>query len=139
MAKKSSAKHEHSLYGWHAFTSGVFIVLILLITFFFQDRVLALSFFDFLLITLATFRLTHLFVYDTVMDFARDYFLRHPKGLHRSMAELTHCPWCTGTWMALFVVFIYFLTPLSRFFIIVVAIAGVATCIEMVLRYLKRN
>jgi hypothetical protein len=121
-------------YFWHFLTSAAFISLIIVISLAFRNNTLPLSFLDLLLLALATFRLTHLVVYDTVMDFFRDFFDKYDNGLSRSMSELVHCPWCTGTWMALVVLLLHFLTPLSRFFMLVMAIAGVGTLIDILAR-----
>lgn len=109
----------------------------------------SIPFFDVLLIVLATFRLIRLFGKDTVTAFIRDWFaerneivldtglvtveyLHPPRGPRRAMSELLGCPWCMGVWCALFVTFFYFLTPLSWYVILILAVAGVATFIQLV-------
>jgi len=104
--------------------------------------------FDLVLIVLAAFRLTRLFVYDHVMQFFRDLFLdkeeyldargalqirRFPpiKGPRRTLNDLLGCPWCFGMWSGLLVPLFYFLTPIAWFVIFVMAISGVATLIQI--------
>lgn len=104
--------------------------------------------YDLILIMLATFRLTRLFVYDKITQFFRDWFLvktvfpgendelviirQNPvSGLRRTISELLGCPWCTGVLMALFVTFFYFYTTFAWFIILFLAIAGVATFLQL--------
>ncbi len=104
--------------------------------------------YDFALLALATFRLTRLFVYDKIMQHVRDLFLDKTLrmgddgerivlrqkpfgGPRRTIADLLSCPWCIGMWFALFVSFFYFLTPYAWFPILFLAIAGVASFIQV--------
>jgi hypothetical protein len=104
----------------------------------------SIPFFDVLLIALAAFRFTRLFVYDHVTQFIRDWFLdtevytddrgavhvrRFPPivGPRRTLNDLMGCPWCFGMWAGLLLPLFYFLTPYAWFVILVMAISGVAT------------
>jgi hypothetical protein len=104
-----------------------------------------ISVFDLTLISLATFRLTRLFVYDHITTFLRDFFsdkritadgsstFEKPQaGVRRTLADLFGCPWCFGTWAALIVTFFYFLTPYAWFPIAVLAVAGIGSLIQLV-------
>ena len=124
---------------WHFITSLVFIVIIILLTIAFHSKPLSISTFTFILLILAAFRLTHLFVYDTAMDFTRDYFDKSQTGFGKSMSELIHCPWCTSTWMALIILTLYFITPYSMFLILVLALAGASVVIEIVARLIWKK
>lgn len=107
-----------------------------------------LSVVDYLLITLATWRLTRLFVYDTVTKFFREQFmdvvqvgkecrLEKPKaGPRRTIADLLCCPWCFGMWAAGMVTFSYLLTPYVIFPVILLAISAVATFLNNLSRVL---
>ncbi len=118
--------------------------------------------FDCILIALASFRLTRLFVYDAIMHFLRDLFLtrevlyvegqvrvmreKHPDGLRRAISDLFSCPWCTGLQVAMLVVFFYYLSPLSWIVILMFAVGGVATLVQLAANaigwraeYLKRK
>ncbi|MFA5841351.1 MAG: DUF1360 domain-containing protein [Candidatus Paceibacterota bacterium] len=123
----------------------------------------SINLFDFTLIVLATFRLTRLFVYDKITKFVRDWFLdgrelttsagdvlflreKPLDGPRRTMADLLSCPWCAGAWFAPLVAFFYFLTPSAWFVILVLAIAGAASFIQVLsnmlgwrAEYLKRE
>jgi hypothetical protein len=104
---------------------------------------------DLVLISLATFRVTRLFVYDAIMEFVRDWFLirkvsytsdnelvierrKYPDGGLRAISELFSCPWCFGLQAAMLVVFLYYLSELSWIVILMFAVGGVATFIQLV-------
>jgi len=117
-------------YLWHFLTSTLYIFLLLLSILFFYIKgkiPTEISVFDFLILGLATFRLTYLFVNDAVMDFLRDYFGKFERGVGKSISELITCPWCVGIWIALLVGFLYFLSPLAWFFFFILALAGLGT------------
>jgi hypothetical protein len=107
----------------------------------------SIGLFDALLITLATFRLTRLFVYDAIMQFVRDWFLKrevsitdtditinrskYPDGLHRALSDLFSCPWCMGLQVGMLVVFFYYLTPYTWIVILMFALSGLATFFQL--------
>ena len=92
---------------------------------------------DFTLMTLATWRLIRLFVYDHITKWLREQFydvkkvgkgytLEKPKfGVRRTIADLFTCLWCMGVWIAALVVFIYMLTPYAYYVAIFLAISVV--------------
>ena len=102
---------------------------------------------DFLLITLATFRLTRLFVYDKITLWLRDLFIEKIEtstegvifvervgfvnGPRRTISDLLNCPWCISVWFALLITFFYFLSPLAWFFILVLALSGVGALLQL--------
>lgn len=107
-----------------------------------------ISVFDFVLLSLATFRLTRLFVYDKIMQWGRDLFLditttsevtgdgavirsKPVGGPRRTIADLLSCPWCVGMWFALFVTFFYYLTPFAWYPILFLAVGGVASFLQV--------
>jgi len=102
-----------------------------------------LTLFDLTLITLASWRLIRLFVYDTMMKWLREQFydvkkvgkgytLEKPTtGPRRTLADLLSCPWCFGVWAAASVTFFYLLTPYTYFFVLFLAIAAVASFLQI--------
>lgn len=98
---------------------------------------------DFTLITLATWRLTRLFVYDAITKFFREQFydvvkagkgmeLEKPKfGPRRTLADLLSCPWCFSIWAAATVTFFYLITSYALYPIIILAISAVATFLQL--------
>lgn len=88
---------------------------------------------DIALISLANFRLVRLFTYDSVSDFIRLYFRQYKTGPGKTMYHLLSCPWCTGVWMALFIVTAYFLTGYAWYPIFILAIAGIGTYLQIII------
>lgn len=149
---KTEAQYENI---WSFFLSIVFLALtIVALTLLYQKYprfdLNDITFFEFLILGLATFRLTRLFVYDSIMRFFRDFFtaktvkidkrskvctvtrdkpLRCPQ---RKIYELLACPWCTGVWISLFTVAVYYLFPLTWPFFLLLAVAGLSTFIQLV-------
>lgn len=108
----------------------------------------SLSVFEFLLLCLATFRVTRLIVFDTITAFLRrpfhdlieetnengekeTYIVVKGKGLQYWIGELLSCYWCVGVWVAFFLWLFNMVYPtLAAPFIIIFAITGVASIIE---------
>ncbi len=137
-----SNNSDKNQYFWN-FTFSVLYLLLALIAASLLgelDRLpVRISLFDFSLLILATFRLTHLFVYDSVMNFLREYFAKFNIGPGKTISNLISCPWCTGMWMALIVSFFYFLTPYAWFVIFVIALAGAAIALKIILDRIERQ
>lgn len=106
------------------------------------------SVFAFIIMALAAFRLTRLVVYDSIAWWFRDLFFdkekrsqknglftvirtKPMKGFRRKMVELICCPWCVGVWISLAVVYFYYLTPLSWPVLIILAVAGVSSFVQI--------
>lgn len=98
---------------------------------------------DLMLITLATYRLIRLFVYDAITKFFREQFwdvqeskgkillVKPAKGPRRTLADLLSCPWCFGAWAAATVTFFYLLTPYAQLPVLILAVAGVASFLQL--------
>ena len=98
---------------------------------------------DYVLITLASWRLTRLFVYDAITKFIREQFLDIAKvgrgyelvkpkvGPRRTLADLLSCPWCFGVWATATVIFFYLLTPYAIFPTVILALSAVATFLQL--------
>lgn len=119
---------------WHFVFSAFFVFLVASSLFYLKSENKLpnkIDPFDFILLSLAVFRLIRLFVYDMVTDFVRNYFAKYQKGPGKTIYRLLDCPWCTGVWMAFFVSFFYFATPMAWFPIFILALAGLATFIQI--------
>ncbi len=107
----------------------------------------SLSWLEFIIIILASFRLTHLIVYDEITSFIRDPFVSvtyeeneagqlvqtievKGRGLRSWIGKLLSCHWCTGIWSAALIVGIYVYLPAAFPVILVLAVAGAAAVIE---------
>lgn len=102
-----------------------------------------LTTFDIVIVSLASFRLVRLFVYDNMTKFFREQFydaklvktkvvlVKPETGPRRTLADLMSCPWCFGVWATTMVIFFYLLTPLSYFPILILALSGVASYLQL--------
>lgn len=103
----------------------------------------SLTLLDLTLITLASFRITRMFVYDSLTRFLREQFydvkmvrakatlVKPTVGPRRTLADLITCPWCFGVWATTWVTFFYLLTPLAYFPTLILALASVATLLQL--------
>lgn len=102
-----------------------------------------LTLLDLSLITLASFRMTRLFVYDGMTKFLREQFydakvvrnkvtlVKPVVGPRRTLADLIGCPWCFGVWATTFITFFYMLTPHAYFPTLILALASIATLLQL--------
>jgi hypothetical protein len=120
---------------WNMVSMIVFIFLLIGAGFLMQERetgITRISAFDLLVISIATYRMTRLVVYDRIFKLFRDIFKSFKgTGLGDSLRTIVTCPWCAGVWIALFNVVIFLLVPFGQLFIYVMAIAGVATFFQI--------
>ncbi|MFS0865184.1 DUF1360 domain-containing protein [Fredinandcohnia sp. 179-A 10B2 NHS] len=110
-----------------------------------------MSLFDFLILSLASFRLTRLLVYDKITEFIRrpfhdiieeelpdgtieEYIQIKGTGIRKWIGELLSCHWCTGVWSAgfLYVVYEYYFN-LSEPLLFIFAVAGLAAIVESII------
>src|SRR6476646_830696 len=100
----------------------------------------AIGFLDLVLLGLAAFRLIHLLTYDKIFDVVRAAFMDRKgtrlknaeRGWRRLMCEFMQCIWCTGMWSGLIAVTVYFLGTWGRFAVIVLAVAGLGSLLQIV-------
>ncbi|MCK9351995.1 MAG: DUF1360 domain-containing protein [Candidatus Pacebacteria bacterium] len=133
---------------WNIILSFFFVFLTALFTqtIYRQNRLafFGISAFDLVILVLATFRLIRLVVFDDIFLWLRD-LTKDPgetdifDGFRSTMRHLLHCPWCVGVWASLFVVFFYCLTPLSHFFLLVLAVAGTASFVQLLANLIGWN
>lgn len=116
-----------------------------------------LEWITFVLLALASFRLTRLLVYDQITSFIRRPFLKEwseineegekevyyqPKesGIRGWIGELLSCYWCTGFWSTLILYAgNFFYEELFFHVIVILAIAGVASIIETLVQTLRND
>ena len=92
---------------------------------------------DIALMTLATYRLTRLLVFDSIFKIFRDFIKSRARYLvFYVVREIITCPWCAGVWAALIIVSIYYLVPFGQILIILFAISGVASFIVILVNCL---
>lgn len=109
------------------------------------------SWFMLFLFAFASFRLTRLLVYDKITRFIRAPFIDEIQvqeedgsittytkikgsGLQYWIGELLNCYWCTGIWTTAFLLLCYYWMPkLTEPLLFLLAIAGIAACIETII------
>lgn len=127
---------------WNFFFSLVYAALVFLwVEILYSQNKLphSIPVFDFILVVLAVFRLTHLFVYDYITGYIREFFGKFQNGPGKTVANLLSCPWCTGVWVALWVSFFYFLTPIVWYVIFIIAVGGAGTFIDIAAERIMRE
>jgi hypothetical protein len=87
---------------------------------------------DFLLMSIAVWRLTRLFTYDAITKFIRDWFEgARPETLAGTLSTLLNCPWCTGLWFGMMVVFFYFFTVFTWPVLLVLGISAMGSFFQV--------
>lgn len=131
-------------YFWNGVAIAVFALLcalsVLLVGRYGAVDPASLGFYDLVLMGLATFRLIHLLTYDRIFDVVRAAFMDQQgarlknaeRGWRRLVCEFLQCIWCTGMWSALIVATVYFLGGWGFFAVIVMAIAGLGSLLQIV-------
>jgi hypothetical protein len=112
-----------------------------------------ITFLNLLILSLASFRLTRLLVFDKITEFIRVpffnefkeidedgeievYYLPKEKGIKRFFGELLSCYWCTGIWASAAIVGIALLYPGFSFpMILIFAVAGFASILESIIQH----
>jgi hypothetical protein len=134
-------------YFWNFVFSVFFLALVVMGAIILESesriRLSELALTDYVLITLASWRLTRLFVYDAITKFFREQFwdlkkvgkglvLEKPKvGPRRTLADLLSCPWCFGVWATAMVTFLYLISSYMVYPILILALSGVATFLQL--------
>ncbi|HYE23050.1 MAG TPA: DUF1360 domain-containing protein [Candidatus Paceibacterota bacterium] len=120
---------------WNLAFSIFFAVLVLMASSWLLQTgkiALGITFGNFILMALAIFRLVRLFTYDHITDFIRAWFRTSPpESLLGTMGALLNCPWCTGLWFSFLVVFFAYATPLAWPVILILALAALASFIQI--------
>jgi len=104
--------------------------------------VYGISWIDFIILILASFRITHLIVFDKITEFIRKPFMKkieietehgkEMKEVPKSMfGYLLNCYWCAGVWSAVLLGGFYLLVPKYAIFLIfILSISGAQAIIE---------
>ena len=141
MPKQSVEQEQHF---WNGIALVVFVTLcalaVWLVAAFGTLTPADIGFLDLVLMGLAAFRLVHLITYDKIFDMVRAAFMDREgtrlktaeRGWRRLVCEFMQCIWCTGMWSGLIVVTVYFLGGWGRFAVIVLAVAGFGSLLQVV-------
>lgn len=134
-------------YFWNFIFTLFFLALVVMGTIILESEAYKaweeLTFVDYALITLATFRVIRLMVYDKITAFFREQFwdvhegktkvvlVKPATGPRRTLADLLSCPWCFGVWAGATVSFFYLLTPYAFYPVLFLALSAVATFFQL--------
>ncbi len=126
---------QHEQHFWNAvFFIGfvpVFLICSAILWSIYGEFPRSIPLFDFFLLSLATYRLIRLFCYDKITLFIREYFTTFARGPGKTIAHLLDCPWCIGVWFGLALSFIYYTFTIGWFFLLLVAVSGLASFIQI--------
>ncbi|MBO9128624.1 DUF1360 domain-containing protein [Bacillus sp. 165] len=113
------------------------------------------SWFLLVIFAFASFRLTRLLVFDKITKFIRVPFIEEKqvieedgeavtyirikgRGIQKFIGELLSCYWCTGIWSTAFLLIIYYYIPkVAEPLLLLLAVAGIAAVIEVIVSKLK--
>ncbi len=131
----------NSEYFWNFVYTIIFLIITTLLAYFLiseRHLVQSLSTFDFVILSLAAYRLTRLLVYDKVLNFIRDFIKNSvsESGFIKSSQYFLTCPWCAGIWMSLFITCFYLYSDYGKFFAYILAISGIASFIHITISLL---
>ncbi len=134
-------------YFWNVVFLGFFLCLVFMATVILDGEAYRtyadLTLLDYVLITLASFRIIRAVIYDKIFAFFREQFydaseykgqvvLSKPeRGPRRTLADLLSCPWCFGVWAAAMVSFFYLLTPYAFYPTLFLALSAAASFLQI--------
>ncbi len=136
-----SSKSSNSEYFWHVilFLSYPLVYLVSIITLkYIWISDFSLSDREIIILWLATFRLTRLFVYDQITNFIREPLKSYKNWLWKSLSELLNCPWCTSVWSALIIYYIYKIDTMFLWLIYILALAWIVWFLQLIYKLLAR-
>lgn len=83
---------------------------------------------DLIILSLASYRLTRMVVFEKIFKFVRDLIRGNSKYYFFSTLQfIVTCPWCAGVWTVLVMVVFFYLVPYGNLLAYALAIAGVAS------------
>ncbi len=120
---------------WNIVSMFVFVLLLIALGTLLNSKgfdIKQVTLFELTLVSLATYRMIRLMVYDRIFKLIRD-IIKSFKGTGPgdSLKAIITCPWCAGVWISLFNVAVFLILPFGELFIYIMAIAGVATFFQI--------
>lgn len=108
----------------------------------------SISIFDFVLIALASFRMIRGASFDKLLRYPREFFKYEKRivteegrryiikkevgpGWKKAIDETLLCVWCTGFWTTLITIFLYYVSTSTWVIILLFAVSGVATFVQL--------
>jgi len=97
----------------------------------------SISLFDLSIIVLASFRFIRALTYDKMFRILHTMTRYYPDGTERTygfvrtLYDLISCPWCTGIYTSVFALFLYFVAPWGWFVLLIFAVSGLASFVQL--------
>jgi len=136
-ANSNSSAQQRS---WNFIATVFYAVFVVILGYVFKQNEIKLEdikFWDIFLLSLATYRLTRILVFDKIFKMVRDFIKSRSRlYLFQVIKEIITCPWCAGVWVALVVVILYYLVPFGDVFIYLLVISGIASFLVVVVNYI---
>ncbi len=120
---------------WNGAFSLLFIVLVYLLLAFTSSTgyLRTIDALEFIILGLATYRLTRLVVKDKVFGSVREFIAkRKDNSFFYTLNELQICIWCVSIWAGLFVVSLYYLIPQTYLLFLLLALSAVGSFMQVV-------
>lgn len=153
MITQQEFQMEEAIKKWNIFFTILFAVLVavFLLTFERGDRyfIQGTGLGQFIILFLAVARIIRLLSYDNITLFIREFFLdvrtvKQVEGgiehyervlsenpFKRTVYKLLNCPWCTGVWVTLLVIWLFRDFPIFYFAYIILALSQLASMVTM--------
>ena len=130
---KSSANLNEQQKSWNFLATLFYIACLVGLAYLFHLKGVTKEDFkagDIALLSIATYRLTRILVFDKIFKFFRD-FLKSKEKLYVFFVirEIITCPWCAGVWVTLTIIVFYYLVPFGDLLVYVLALAGIASIV----------
>jgi Protein of unknown function (DUF1360) len=143
---------EEKIKQWNILAVILFVVLSIILLRCLEARgflIDYLPFGDFMILSLAIFRIIRLVAYDNITLFIREAFLdvktvryaeegeefiervASENSFKRTVSKLLNCPWCIGVWITLLVLYVYVAYPYLFIVFILLALSSVASLFQM--------
>ena len=150
MIKQRLSDYQQSKYNFFSPTFTFFAACIIIFALMNTGWLLAvkINLVDIIIIALASFRLIRFFCFDSMLNYVRDrisynirvveengehYVEKTPvgTGYRRMLSNLLDCVWCVGIWTTLLSFVLYIASGPTALLVMICAIAGVATFLQL--------
>jgi len=130
-----STRHSLAYKIWNFLFSALFLAVLVAATVEMKEVrggfLVSVPWFDAVMMTFATFRITRLIVYDRITLWFRELFEGRTSGFLAVVSDLLQCPWCVGMWAALAVVYFYFVFDWAWSVVFFLALAGAGSLLQV--------
>ena len=125
---------------WNFIATVLYAVFVVILGFVLKEKEILIddiTFWDVFLLSLATYRLTRILVFDKIFKLVRDFIKSRSRlYLFQVIKEIITCPWCAGVWVAMIIVILYYLVPFGNIFIYLLVISGIGSFFVVVVNYI---